>query len=250
MSISILAGTHLCQGSCTAMLQSGTAPRNRIPRREGWDLWFLGPASASPLFQEEVVRQFLLCLFLITKPPDGHCHGMRAHSSCQPSEDHSELHEQHNGDEIQEKKKNLYAFFHFQVRNTHNLSDFTSAPPQAAIRDGPSCANCSNHACKQNANAVTFAGEILRITWRVEENRASKWRKQECQAMTCLVSTTQRNWPHLIKREGTGEWENKEPLAHHILLKVPGIMLILSTFKANSCQPITTDTFEHQSCLK
>lgn len=93
MSISLLAGTHLCQGSCPAMLQSGTAPRNRIPWREATrkPLQPLGPAITSPSFQEGAVRKFLLCLFFITQPQDGHCHsspGRGVHSSCWPSKDH------------------------------------------------------------------------------------------------------------------------------------------------------------------
>lgn len=43
MSISLLAGTRLCQGSCPAMLQSGTAPRNRIPMKGR-----LSPAATRP----------------------------------------------------------------------------------------------------------------------------------------------------------------------------------------------------------
>lgn len=38
---------------------------------------------------------------------------------------------------------------------------------------------------------------VLPKSWRVEEKRASTWNKQECQAMSCLVSTTQTTGPRL-----------------------------------------------------
>lgn len=76
----VLAGTHPCQGSCTAMLSLGLLQGGKAE-----------PCDSLALFQEEAVRKFLLFSFFTTKPPEGHCHsshGRRVHPSCQPSEHH------------------------------------------------------------------------------------------------------------------------------------------------------------------